>query len=442
MLAWALIALILSAALSMLAYQLTRQHLIAEREDGAVDRAYLNARLFRNALRAPDPDVTAVLSSLEANAGSTVLARVGGEWFSGSVGIGAEGLPASLTDAVADGLAGHQRVRIDDVVHLAIGVPMPATDARYFELVAMGDIDRTLDGLVDGLAGGGAVAAVAASAVGWYASGRVLRPLRQFVGAAERIAAGELDARLRTLGDRDLQALERAFNRMADAVQERINREARFTSDVSHELRSPVAAMLSTLSVARRAKNDPAAAASALDELERRVAGLHRTVEDLLEISRVEAGVATLQLEPVDPIRLVTAVLDVMGKSDVPTETTGQVTLVDLDKRRVGQMLQNLIDNADRYGGGATRIEVAVVAGKIRFVVEDNGPGVPDYERTYIFERFARGETAALSGASGTGLGLALVAEHASLHGGRVWLEDSDGGGARFVIELPARGTP
>jgi signal transduction histidine kinase len=441
-LAWALIALTLSAGLSVLTYQLTRQHLTAEREDGAVDRAYLNARLLRNALRAPDPDIAAVLSSLEVDADTAVLARVGGEWFSGSVGTGPEELPASLTDAVAEGLAGHQRVSIDDVVHVAIGVPIPAADTRYFEMVAVEDIERTLDGLVDGLVAGAAAAAVVAAAVGFYASGRVLRPLRHFALAAERIADGDLDTRLRTLGDRDLRALERAFNRMADSVQERIDREVRFTSDVSHELRAPVAAMLSTLSIARRAAGDPSAAARALDELDGRVEGLRRTVEDLLELSRVEAGVATLQLEPVEPTRLVAAVLEMMGMDDARVDVTGEIRPIELDKRRVGQMLQNLIENAEHYGGGTSRIEVVATDERIRFAVEDSGPGVPEHERSYIFERFARGEVGASSGTTGSGLGLALVAEHASLHGGTVTLEDGDGGGARFVIDLPARSAP
>lgn len=389
-------------------------------------------------MRARDPDVTAILSSLESNAGSAVLARVSGEWFSGSVGSGPESLPDSLTDAVSQGVAGHQRARIDGVVQLAIGVPITSVDTWYFELVPMDDIDRTLGGLVNRLVAGAAVAAVVAAVLGWFASGRVLRPLRRFAGAAERIADGALDTRLHTGGDRDLGALERTFNRMASAVQERVAREARFTSDVSHELRSPVAGMLSAISVARRAKGDAAVMERTLDALDERVQLLHTTVEDLLEISRVEAGVATLQLEPVDPVRLAEAVLARMNLRDVPISVAGAVVPVELDKRRVGQMLQNLLENAERYGGGATRVEIEAASGLLRLAVEDDGPGVPDHERSYIFERFARGDSASSSSALGSGLGLALVSEHASLHGGRVVIEERTGG-ARFVVELPMR---
>jgi signal transduction histidine kinase len=226
---------------------------------------------------------------------------------------------------------------------------------------------------------------------------------------------------------------------MADAVQERIDRESRFTSQVSHELRSPVAALFSAINVARRRGSK--ATAETLDEMERRVADLHRLVEDLLELSRVEAGVSSMQLEPVDPAQLARALLERIGKTMVPVEVEdGVPKTFKADKRRMAQMLQNLIDNADRYGGGVLRVHITGDKDKVLMAVEDHGPGVAEHERKFIFERFARGETAATSGHSGAGLGLALVNEHAVLHGGSVWLEDRPGGGSRFVVELPAGG--
>jgi two-component system, OmpR family, sensor histidine kinase MtrB len=437
LLAWAAIILVLSAALSASAFQVTRARLVAERESGGVDRAYLNARALRTSLRTPDADVTAVLSSLEANAGSIVLARVAGEWFSGSVGSGPESLPHSLVSAVAAGRAGRQRTRIGGAATVVVGVPIPEVDARYFEIVPLADIERTLDSLRDRLVAAAAAAALVAAAAGWYASGRVLRPLRELAATAEEIAGGRLDSRVSQSRDRDLQVIERAFNRMADSIQERIDREARFTSDVSHELRSPVAAMLSAVNIARRTNRASGIDAPVLDSIEERAEVLHRTVEDLLEISRVEAGVATLQLAPVDPVRLAHAVLERMGREGVAVDHDETIAPTALDKRRVGQMLQNLVDNADRYGGGARRIVVTELDGWIRFAVEDAGAGVAPHERSRIFERFARGEEAGTSGAPGTGLGLALVAEHAALHGGCVRLDEAFDQGARFVIELP-----
>jgi len=315
-------------------------------------------------------------------------------------------------------------------------------DARYFELAPLGDVERALEVLARGLAIAAVVATAAGAGVGWYTSGRVLRPLRRMSLAAGGIARGTLDTRLDAVGDPDLEPLVASFNHMAEAVQERIARESRFASDVSHELRSPLAAMLAAIEVARRRRDaDPQRAGvedEALDVLQRRVEAFNRLVLDLLEISRLDAGVAVLRPEPVDPTRLVGAVLDTMGRSGVvveaPAEAFGPVLL---DKRRVGQMVMNLVENADRYGGGATRVEITTSGPLVTIAVEDHGPGVAEHERSYVFERFARGEAAARTAASGTGLGLALVAQHAKLHGGSVRLGDRPGGGARFVIRLP-----
>jgi len=107
---------------------------------------------------------------------------------------------------------------------------------------------------------------------------------------------------------------------------------------------------------------------------------------------------------------------------------------VRLDKRRIGQAVVNLLDNADNYGGGATAVTVSGTGSALGIVVDDHGPGVPEHERQYVFGRFARGSEAS---APGTGLGLALVAEYVRLHGGTVTVGDRPGGGARFTIEIP-----
>ena len=435
-----LIALTLSVALALLAYQLTRNELVEDRESRAATQAYLNARLLRSSLRTPEPDVAAILSSLEGNAGSTAIALVEGQWFAGSVGYGPDSVPSSLAESVADGLAGRQIAAIDDRPHVVVGVPIAEFDARYFELVPLDDIDDALADLARGLAAGAALATVAGALAGWYASGRVLRPLGRMADAASEIAEGDLHTRVDALGDPDLETLQDSFNRMADSVQERIEREHRFTSDVSHEVRSPLAAMLSAIHIARR-RDDPEAVDDALAQLEERTQAFHDLVVDLLEISRVDAGVAELELDRLDPRTLVHAVLESLDLRAVPVDVgEGVARTITADKRRLGRMVINLLENAERYGGGATRIELAGGDGVVRIAVEDGGPGVPEHERRHIFGRFARGDTARADTTEGTGLGLALVAEHARLHDGRVWVEDPPGGGARFVIELPVAG--
>jgi signal transduction histidine kinase len=132
-------------------------------------------------------------------------------------------------------------------------------------------------------------------------------------------------------------------------------------------------------------------------------------------------------------------VLASTGRSSVPLGIEpGAPGRALVDPRRLSQMLVNLLENADKYAGGPTAMIVSGNDTVVRFAVEDRGPGVPEHERHHIFERFARGESSAQPGAGdGTGLGLSLVAEHARLHHGHVWVEERVGGGARFVVELP-----
>jgi signal transduction histidine kinase len=120
-------------------------------------------------------------------------------------------------------------------------------------------------------------------------------------------------------------------------------------------------------------------------------------------------------------------------------EVTGDGSRADVDPRRFEQVLANLLDNADRHGGGAVRVAICTDPGLLRLEVDDEGPGVPPDERALVFGRFARGRAAsARGGTDGTGLGLALVAQHVAAHKGTIRIEDRPGGGARFVVELPS----
>jgi len=319
-------------------------------------------------------------------------------------------------------------------------VPIAESSAAYYELLVLDDVDSTLASLARNLFLGAAAATVAAALVGWYASGRILTPLTSMARAASSIAEGNLSTRLDASGDPDLEPLQRSFNQMADAVEERVAREHRFTSDVSHELRGPVAAMKSSVEVARRHLDDPAAVRSAIGYLDERTDALQELVVDLLEMSRLDAGVAELQLDPIEPAALVDAVVEMTRSEGVTIDIADDVPqIIVADKRRLGRSLMSLIENAAKYAGGATRIEITVAGDRIRFAVEDAGPGVPIPERRHVFGRFSRGEEARSGAIAGSGLGLALVEEHIRLHGGRVFVDDATGGGARFVIELPIR---
>jgi signal transduction histidine kinase len=266
---------------------------------------------------------------------------------------------------------------------------------------------------------------------------------------AKAIAGGDSTPRLEPTEDPDLSVLANSFNDMAAALQTRIERDARFASDVSHELRSPLMTLSASVEVMDARRDElPERAQSALDLLKSDVIRFQGLVEDLLEISRFDAGAVRLHLEELLAAEFVRNAIAVSSLADTPVAVTPRCerVLIEGDRRRLARVA-NLIDNARIHGGGEPEISITEVdepdqpVTAIRIAVEDHGPGVPEQERTLIFERFARGGMSGRrAGNDGAGLGLALVDEHVRMHGGRVWVEDRMDGepGARFVIELPA----
>lgn len=432
---FAVLALLLSVGLAVFAYEATRAFLVDRRETTIRQEAFVNARSVRDALQLNPLDVRAALRQVQAGSESAVVVRIGPRWFGTTVGVGRDAVPGSLRRLVTAGQAATQRTALASVPNVGVGVPLPAVDADYFQLISVRELDDTLSLLARSLVAAALVFTSVGAILGRYASARVLRPVRRMAATASGIGEGALDESLDAEGDRDLEPLVDAFNSMVAALRLRIERETRFASDVSHEVRTPLATMSAALNVARR-RGPGAEQDAALDTLHDELTRFNGLVIGLLEISRMEAGVAEAVRESVNPAQLVRGVLTSTNREHVPlrVEPTTPVTIA-LDARRISQVLANLLDNADAYGGGATAVVLAGTPDALRVCVDDSGPGVAPEHRDYVFERFARGEASVDK--PGTGLGLALVAEHVRLHGGNARVEESPSGGARFVIELP-----
>ena len=386
-----------------------------------------------------------LLAGLQVGPDGGALLEIGGQWFSSSVSLTPSELPEQIGDAVDAGDAAIQRFRLGDEPVLGVGVPINAVDATYYEVSSLAEVESALERLARTLVTAALVATVVGAAMGAALSSIVLQPLRRFAAVATRIASGETTTRLDAAGDPDLEPLAGSFNEMLDELDERIERERRFASDVSHEIRGPVAALASAVSIVDRRRDQlPAEVLPVVDALDEQVTAFNQLVLDLLEISRFDARTAALETESTDIVELChDLVRDRDEQITVRSDHDGPVR-VEVDRRRLEQVLTNLLDNAGHYAGGATDVVVGVVgldgdgASSAVIRVEDRGPGVNDTEREDIFARFRRGSAADSPGAPrGTGLGLALSAQHITLHGGRLWVEDRDGGGASFVVELP-----
>jgi signal transduction histidine kinase len=450
--AFALGALGLALLLSLVTYTVSSTYLLRQRDASALRQAFVNARFIQAGLRVANPGVPGLLSDLETPATSESLLERGGERFATNpVVVGPDDLPGELRDRVQSGTVARQRFRLDGSPRLAVGVPLPAVGATYYEVFSLDELDRTLRVLTASLAAGAAVTVLLGVALGRWVSGQALHPLADAGQAARSISQGRLDTRLDPDPDPDLRVMSVAFNDMADALEQRIERDARFASDISHELRSPLTTLATAVELlyARRADLS-ASAADSVELLRVEVVRFQRMVLDLLEISRLDAGVAELALEEVHAEELVREAVRAArstgapGPSDGPSPEVavgGEVgdLVVQADKRRLVQVVANLVTNAERHGGGLAGVVLERADDRVRIVVDDAGPGIPTAYRHRIFERFSRAPASAGArrDGGGVGLGLALVAEHVRLHGGAVWVEDRPGGGARFVVELP-----
>ena len=432
-LSFAVGSLVLCFAAAAAAWWLSAGYLQTLRTRVATAESVTSARAVQQGLSS-DGSVPALLERTRPLSGEALLHR-DGEWFASALSLTPTDIPTAVRDAALAGRAVRQRAEIDGDPHLFVTVPVD--DGRrggaYVAVLPLVELDATLRTLSAVLAGVALLTSVAFTVLGGWASRRALRPVERVSEAAAAVAAGDLRARLHTQ-DPDLRSLAETFNANAAALQARVDRDARFAADVSHELRSPLTTLVNAVDVmaARRDEMSPTAAAM-LDLVQAELARFSEIVRDLLEIS-VEDAAAPSALEPVRISRLVRAAVG----DRVPVRTTpeAQDAVVLGDPRRLERVVCNLVGNADTHGGGVAEIVVRDVGGGVEIVVDDAGPGVPPHLRTEVFERFHRGPHARTT-AEGAGLGLALVAQHVRRHAGQVRVEDRPGGGARFVVTLP-----
>ena len=227
---------------------------------------------------------------------------------------------------------------------------------------------------------------------------------------------------------------------MAESVQSRIKREQRFSANVSHELRSPLTAVVGTVELLERNLLDlPEREQRLIGTLQTQTARMSQMLLDLLEISRIGNDDPLLE-ETVSATTLCLDAIHVRGLSEdlIHVDDTDE-HLITTDTRRFERIVGNLIDNANRHGGGVTAIRIARTSdtdpAHIVIAIEDEGPGIPPDEVPKLFEPFTRGEDAKET--SGAGLGLAIAIEQAHLLEVELRVESVEPHGARFVMEIP-----
>ncbi len=324
-----------------------------------------------------------------------------------------------------------------------------ASGVDVFAVRDLGPVQHEVENLTRASIGAAALVVPLAILLALLAAGSVLRPVRDLRDTARRLAGGDLSARTAPQGADELAELTVTVNEMAESLQasittmQRMQAEARrFAADVSHELRTPLSTLTAVMDVLSTVTDDlePAAQESttlAITETHRLV----RLVEDLMEVSRFDAGTAPLRIEDVELVSAVRDCLRARSWLDQVILTAPEQFWLPLDRRRLDVILANLVANAFRHGRPPVLVSLLPAPTQVLITVVDHGPGLDDAVLTHVFDRFYKAD-AARSRSAGSGLGLAIALENARLHGGDLTAARAETGGAQFVLRIPRNVRP
>jgi two-component system sensor histidine kinase MtrB len=334
---------------------------------------------------------------------------------------------------------------------IAVGTPLGNWYQLYF-VFPLTDEQQTLQLVQTTLVGAGIALVALLAAIASLVTRWVVLPVRHAAQAARRVSAGHLEERMEVGGGDDLGALATSFNEMAGSLQEKLleleelsRAQRQFVSDVSHELRTPMTTIRMAAEILHEAREqlDPAAARSA-ELLQSQTERFEVLLTDLLEISRHDANVATLDAEPTD-------LCDIARRSAddaqhlaerrgcrIEFRLPAEPCVAEVDKRRVERILRNLLVNAVEHGEGKdVVVTVAADRDAAAVAVRDHGVGLAPGEDQLVFERFWRADPARARTTGGTGLGLAISQEDARLHGGWLQAWGEKGKGSVFRLTVP-----
>jgi signal transduction histidine kinase len=426
---------------------------VARLEDGArpQDAVVGTSSAGFGLLEVTDEQGQVVASSVVQGGQSVVLSLPGDEPPAGTAG--SQQPPATAPNGTLPPLppdgAGEMGAMIDangvvagslETIARTVGTPtgrLTVTAGAPIDQVAR-SVDALRETLLIGLP---AVIAIVA-AVAWVLVGRALRPVEAIRAEVDEISGSTMHRRVPEPPNSDeIGRLARTMNAMLGRLDATATRQRQFVSDASHELRSPVAAIRTSLEVARRnadRANWPAVVDTALAEESR----LEALLDDLLLLAaQDENGATAIRTEPVNLTALATA--EARRPRRVPVEVLhwpadGQPLQVAAAGDQLAHAVSNLVDNAARYATAVVQITLSCYDHTARIIVDDDGPGIRPDDRDRVFERFTRLDDSRARPQGGSGLGLAVVRAIVMRHQGQIRIEDSPLGGARFVVELPA----
>ncbi|MFP8885996.1 ATP-binding protein [Streptomyces mangrovi] len=482
---FALVALTAAVAVSGIAYWINRDAVLTRAQNAALND-------FRESLgdnagslpRRPACDALRETAGTMANSTQRYEVVLIGEQADGSrceaasdPGFTLEDVPGTLRSAVAEkrpldavNKAPYhlywQRITVDGEPYLVGGATVIGGGPTGYMFKSLAPERDDLSSLAWSLGIATALALVGSALLAQAAATTVLRPVQRLGEAARRLGEGRLETRLRVSGKDELAELSRTFNRTAEALEHRVaelsareESSRRFVADMSHELRTPLTAITAVTEVLEDEIDslDPMIA-PAVTLVVSETRRLNDLVENLMEVTRFDAGTARLVLDDVDVADQVTACIDARAWLDAVELDADRGITARLDPRRLDVILANLIGNALKHGGSPVRVSVHTREGAARnegpdegpgegpdegpgedelvIRVADRGPGIPQEVLPHVFDRFYKA-SASRPRSEGSGLGLSIAMENAHIHGGSITAENAPEGGAVFTLRLP-----
>lgn len=443
-LAFTLAAGLSAAALAAASYVLVREARLSDSVDRALEQSTFNLVLANELLAdgaGPDEN-DELLAAYERRGAFEVVGRTGTQTFSSSLSVRMRQVPEDLRGLVQRGDLAYERIDVTGARYLVVGGRVADADTELYYFFSEDRLFDELAQLRNILLGGVAALLLLGALAGTVLARRILRPVARASAAAHSLAEGLLETRLPVESADEFGAWAASFNEMADALEAKIAelseaqaRERRFTADVAHELRTPLTALVAEASfLADHLERMPSEARRPAELLVEDVARLRDLVEDLMEISRIDAGQARVRRERVDLAALVPALVR-SRRWDGRVRVAGDETVVETDPRRVERIVGNLVGNALEHGLGDVEVRVARDSAGALVEVSDRGHGISPAELPRIFDRFYKGDPARAG--PGSGLGLAIALENARLLGGDLHVESDLGRGSRFTLRLP-----
>jgi two-component system sensor histidine kinase MtrB len=442
-LAFVLVAGVSAAALALGSYLVVQENRLDDSVERALAQSRSNFLVADEILEATAGPATEEVLDALARRGDFVTVGISGQSpFSSSLSFSAADVPGDLRRTVAEGELGYQRETVRDDPFLVVGGRVAGSDLDLYFFFDESELFQDLSSLRTILLVGVGALGLLAGIVGSILARRTLAPVARASSAAHSLAEGLLETRLPVERADEFGLWAASFNEMAEALQSKIAalseaqaRERRFTSDVAHELRTPLTALVAEASLlAEELDRMPPGARRPAELLIEDVERMRRLVEDLMEISRLDAGAESVRVELVDLDEAVSASVRGRDPGGRVRVEGGGVT-VETDRRRLERIVANLVGNALEHCEGSVEVRIGRDGGAALVEVSDEGPGISSEHLPYVFERFFKADPSRTS--AGSGLGLAIARENARLLGGDIDVASTAGVGTRFTLRLP-----